>query len=105
MDLSYGSEYDPFRRQVRDFLDAHKDHAVHAGIGAGEALEELRDRLARSTDPAEIQRLAVALQEQAYREVPYINFGQWVLPTAYSKSLRGVIVSPVPFFWNIEKAQ
>ena len=75
------------------------------GWPCSEALEGLRDQLARSTDIAEQQRLAVALQEQAFREVPYINFGQWVLPTAYRKSLSGVIVSPVPFFWNIEKAE
>lgn len=41
MDLSYGSEYDDFRRTVRDFLEAHKDDAPRAGIGSGEAAEEL----------------------------------------------------------------
>lgn len=42
MDLSYGSEYDAFRRQVREFLEKHKDDAPRAGIGSGEAVDELR---------------------------------------------------------------
>jgi alkylation response protein AidB-like acyl-CoA dehydrogenase len=41
MDLSYGSEYDAFRRQVKDFLEQHKDSAPRAGIGSGEAADAL----------------------------------------------------------------
>ena len=48
-------------------------------------------------------KLAVELQELAFVEVPYVNFGQWILPTAFRENLDGVIVSPVPFFWNISK--
>lgn len=42
MDLSYGSEYDDFRRQVKDFLEKHTDDAPRAGIGSGEAADDLR---------------------------------------------------------------
>jgi peptide/nickel transport system substrate-binding protein len=66
-------------------------------------MEAVRDQIARATELPDQQRLAVKLQELAYRDVPYVNIGQWQLPTAYRKSLSGVIISPVPFFWNIKK--
>ena len=36
--------------------------------------------------------------------VPYVNYGQWFQPMAWRKGLTGVLVSPVPFFWNIKKS-
>jgi peptide/nickel transport system substrate-binding protein len=68
-------------------------------------MEKVRDQIARAADLPEQQRQAVKLQELAYRDVPYVSIGQWQLPTAYRKSLSGVIVSPVPFFWNIKKQE
>jgi len=32
-----------------------------------------------------------------------VNYGQWFQPVAWRKGLKGVLVSPVPFFWNISK--
>jgi peptide/nickel transport system substrate-binding protein len=66
-------------------------------------IEKLRDAWSRATDLAKQKEIVVELQRLLYETVPYVNFGQWFLPTAYRKSLKGVIVSPVPFFWNITK--
>jgi peptide/nickel transport system substrate-binding protein len=66
-------------------------------------LEKLRDDWARATDAAKQKEIAVEIQRLAYDMVPYVNYGQWFLPTAYRSNLQGVIISPVPFFWNIEK--
>ena len=66
-------------------------------------IEALRDEFARSTDPAEQKRIADAVQTRAYEIVTYGSFGQWFNPIAYRDSLRGMIKSPVPFFWNIDK--
>jgi peptide/nickel transport system substrate-binding protein len=66
-------------------------------------IEKLRDTWARATDLVKQKEIVVELQRMLYETVPYVNFGQWFLPTAYRKSLKGVIVSPVPFFWNITK--
>jgi peptide/nickel transport system substrate-binding protein len=68
-------------------------------------MEKVRDQIARAADLPEQQKQAVKLQELAYRDVPYVSIGQWQTPTAYRKSLSGVIVSPVPFFWNIKKQE
>ena len=40
--------------------------------------------------PSSIKAIAEVLQQVAYDNVPYVNYGQWFLPTVYSKSLQGV---------------
>ncbi len=49
------------------------------------------------------KRLGDELQIRSFEVVPYVNYGQWFAPTAYRNNLKGVIISPVPFFWNISK--
>ena len=66
--------------------------------------EELRDMYAREADPAKQKAIIDELQGRLFDEVvPYVNYGQWFQPVAWRKELSGVLVSPVPFFWNIEK--
>ena len=66
-------------------------------------IEELRDRYGLETDPLKQKEIAEALQARAYEVVPYVNFGQWFQPVAFRDNLEGVLISPVPFFWNISK--
>jgi peptide/nickel transport system substrate-binding protein len=33
-----------------------------------------------------------------------VFLGQWYQPSAVRKSLDGIIVAPVPVFWNMTKA-
>lgn len=65
--------------------------------------EELRDAYAREADPARQKELVVELQARLFEVVPYVNYGQWFQPMAWRSNLSGVLVSPVPFFWNVEK--
>ena len=66
--------------------------------------EELRDAYAREADPGKQKAIIDELQGRLFEEVvPYVNYGQWFQPVAWRKELSGVLVSPVPFFWNIEK--
>ncbi|HAN60587.1 MAG TPA: ABC transporter substrate-binding protein, partial [Gammaproteobacteria bacterium] len=67
-----------------------------------DSLEGLRDAFSEESDPAKQKAIATKLQARAYEVVPYVNYGQWFQPTAYRSSLKGVLISPVPFFWNIE---
>src|SRR5438552_647053 len=89
--------------------------AVDAGIsGAGDGawfgwpengrIEELKIQWARATDRAKQKQLAEEIQKIAYDEVMYVPFGQWVLPTAYRKSVSGVLPFPAPLFWNVSIA-
>jgi peptide/nickel transport system substrate-binding protein len=66
-------------------------------------LEDLRNQWARTTDPAKRKEIARQIQVEGYKNVNYIPIGQFYVPTFYRKELRGVIVSPVPFLWNISK--
>ncbi len=66
-------------------------------------LEKLRDDYAREADPAKKKAIIDALQERAFDVVPYVNYGQWFQPVAWRSNLSGLLISPVPFFWNIDK--
>jgi peptide/nickel transport system substrate-binding protein len=34
--------------------------------------------------------------------VPHIPLGQWYQPSLMRKSLVGMLIAPVPVFWNME---
>ncbi len=73
------------------------------GWPCDEKLEALRDQFGRETDPVKQKQIGEALQVRAYEVVPYVNYGQWFQPIAFRNTLDGVLISPVPFFWNIGK--
>ena len=69
------------------------------------AHQALIDAYPYALTAGERRRILDDLQISAYRLVPYIPFGQWFLPVAYSPRLSGVLSMPgviVP--WNIRKA-
>ncbi len=86
----------------------------NAGVSAGceeqawfgwpcdQMIEDLRDQFSREADPEKQKQIVKKLQTRLFEVVPYVNYGQWFQPAAYRKNLSGVLVSPVPFFWNIE---
>lgn len=85
---------------------------VHTGIGAGgdrawfgwpddEEIESLRQAFARETDPDRQRELSDAIQARAIEVVTHGNFGTWYNPIAYRDNISGMLISPVPFFWNI----
>jgi peptide/nickel transport system substrate-binding protein len=69
-------------------------------------LEALRDDFARSSSPEEQKKIATGIQKEVYDQVIYIPLGQYVVPSAWRKSLSGVLDGPAtPVFWNIEKSE
>ncbi len=66
-------------------------------------LEELRDAWFQAPDLAAQKKVAEQLQAQAFTDVPYLPLGEYFQPTAYSKSLTGVLKG-FPAFWNLQKA-
>ena len=67
-------------------------------------VEKLRDAFARAPDLAARQKIAADLQARAVSYGTHIHLGQYTLPTATrADRLSGVVISPVPVFWNIEK--
>src|SRR4051794_15751290 len=69
-------------------------------------LESMRDAYARSTSPEEQKKAAADIQAYVMEQVIYVPLGQYKAPSAWRKSLTGVLDGPAtPIFWNIDKSE
>jgi peptide/nickel transport system substrate-binding protein len=69
-------------------------------------MEEIRDAFAHATSPEEQKKLAEEAQKELYDQVIYVPLGQYLAPSAWRKSISGVLDGPAtPIFWNIEKSE
>ena len=69
-------------------------------------IEQLKDAFARSPSPEEQKKIAAEIQQEAYDQVIYVPLGQYLAPSAWRKSLSGVLDGPAtPIFWNIDKSE
>jgi peptide/nickel transport system substrate-binding protein len=69
-------------------------------------IEQLKDAFARTGSPEEQKKIAAEIQKEAYDQVIYIPLGQYLAPSAWRKSLNGVLDGPAtPIFWNIDKSE
>ncbi|KPP87043.1 MAG: peptide/nickel transport system substrate-binding protein [Rhodobacteraceae bacterium HLUCCO07] len=66
-------------------------------------LEELRMAYATADSLEEQQEYAAKIQEVAYEEGVYAPIGEYIVPSAWTSNLDGVLDGPAPFFWNISK--
>jgi peptide/nickel transport system substrate-binding protein len=57
-------------------------------------IEQLRDAFARSSSPGEQKKIAAEIQKEVYDQVIYIPLGQWFGPSAWRRSLSGVLDGP-----------
>jgi len=73
------------------------------GWPSDDRIEALRAEWIKSDDPAARKQLAIKIQERAFEVVPYVPLGQWFPVTAYRKNIKGIIIGPAEFMWNIEK--
>ncbi|MGG5818489.1 ABC transporter substrate-binding protein [Falsiroseomonas sp. HW251] len=75
------------------------------GWPCDERHQALIDAFPYAASAEERTRILTELHESAYRVVPYLPFGQWFLPVAYSPRLQGVLGMPgIIVMWNIEKS-
>jgi peptide/nickel transport system substrate-binding protein len=69
-------------------------------------IEQLKDKYARSTSTDEQKKIATEIQTEAYDQVIYVPLGQFLVPSAWRKSITGVLDGPAtPLFWNVEKGE
>jgi peptide/nickel transport system substrate-binding protein len=69
-------------------------------------MEELRDAYARSTDLEQQKKIAAQIQQETYDQVIYVPLGQWFGPSAWRKSLTGILEGQaVPVWWNVDKSE
>jgi peptide/nickel transport system substrate-binding protein len=65
-------------------------------------LEQLRETWFDAPDLAAQRRIAEQMQLQAFQSVPFIPLGQYFQPTAYRKTISGVL-DGFATFWNVKK--
>ena len=49
------------------------------------------------------KKVAAAIQQENYAQVPTVTLGQFQIPTAYRKSLAGKLEATGPLFWNVKR--
>ena len=77
--------------------------AASTGWPSDERLEALRLEWFDAPDVAAQQKVARAMQEQAFVSLPFVPLGQWYNPAAYRTELSGVLRSPFTLFWNVKR--
>lgn len=82
---------------------AANGEAAWFGWPSDAKLEALRAEWMKTPDEAARKALAAKIQARAFEVVPYVPLGRWWPMTAYRKSLKGVLIAPAEFMWNIEK--
>jgi peptide/nickel transport system substrate-binding protein len=78
--------------------------AAWFGWPADDQIEALRTQWIKAGDSEARQEIAASIQQRAFEIVPYIPTGAWKLKTAYRKNLKDLLLGPVIFQWNVEKA-
>jgi peptide/nickel transport system substrate-binding protein len=76
------------------------------GWAKDDKVEALRDQFVRASSPEAQKKIAADIQKEVYDQVIYIPLGQFLQPSAWRKSLTGVLDGPAtPIFWNIDKSE
>jgi peptide/nickel transport system substrate-binding protein len=78
--------------------------AAWFGWPSDDRLEELRAQWLKASDSEARQEIATAIQLRAFETVPYIPTGTWKTKTAYRNNLKDLLLGPVIFQWNVDKA-
>ncbi len=69
-------------------------------------IEKLKTDFVRATTLDDQKKIAAEIQKEAYDQVIYIPMGQFLQPSAWRTSLKGVLDGPAtPIFWNVDKSE
>ncbi len=66
-------------------------------------IRKMQERFVRAKNLAEQKALAESIQKRAYEVVTHVPTGLFAQPVAHRKTIKGIVKSPAPLFWNIEK--
>jgi len=66
-------------------------------------LEQLREAWFDAPDETARREIARRIQVTAFDEVPFVPLGQLFYPTAIRSDLEGLLPSPFPIFWSINR--
>ena len=85
-----------------NFFNASCEKATF-GWPCDATLEKLRDAYARETDPAKQKAIAEAVHVRASEYPTHVHLGQYLQPSAYRKTLTGLLVASNLVLWNVAK--
>lgn len=98
---SYGFEMDnPIANPA---LNTVCSDGAYAGWACSREIEELKSAWATETDPAKRREIVRRIQVAAAELVPIIPLGRFFSPMAYRRNVTGVLRTPLPVFWELEK--
>jgi peptide/nickel transport system substrate-binding protein len=66
-------------------------------------IEALREQWLAAADAQSQRAISADMQRQALTDVPFIPLGQYFSPTAFSRSLAGILTGSI-LFWNVHRA-
>ena len=67
-------------------------------------VEKLTREFVEAPSQAERDAIADTIQKRAFQTVPSVPLGTFQIPTAYRRSLTGLIEATGPYMWNIRRA-
>jgi peptide/nickel transport system substrate-binding protein len=100
--LSGNSGIDVASPMTNMYLASNCERAA-PGWPCDKVMEDLKDDFAKATSDDARKTIAEKIQLRAVAAVPYLPAVQVRNMVAYRKVLSGVLPSPVPLYWNIEK--
>jgi peptide/nickel transport system substrate-binding protein len=98
---TYSAGVTQLNPSAHNFLRGSGDKATF-GWSTSPELERLRDTWFDAPDAAAQKAIGVAMQKQAFIDVPYVPLGLFYQPTAYRKDITGVLKG-LPLFWNVRR--
>jgi len=66
-------------------------------------IERLRAAFLDARGDADRMTVIAALQTRYFEVVPYVNTGPFLRPVAFRSNVRGLLETPYPVMWNVEK--
>ena len=73
------------------------------GWSCDEQIEKLRDQFAREVDPVKKKQMADQIQTRAFEIGTHAPLGEFINPAAVRKGVKGLVIGPGNFYWNISK--
>ncbi|MDR3538536.1 MAG: ABC transporter substrate-binding protein, partial [Acetobacteraceae bacterium] len=67
-------------------------------------IEALTNDFLTAPDEAARRKITDAIQLEAFEQVPTVPLGLFYIRSAYRSNLKGMLESPAPFFWNVQRA-
>jgi peptide/nickel transport system substrate-binding protein len=98
---TWSTSFDTMTPAVSSVLGGGGDKAWF-GWPTSEPIEKLRTQFVREPDAAKRKAIADEVQKIAYDEVLYVPWGQFVVPGAFRKNVRGLLEFGATLLWNIQ---